>query len=201
MSADPESRPPTAAVTALLERWRDGDRGALESVAPLLYRELRRIAGRRLGGGAGGESLQPTGLVHEAWIRLAQQQGGFRDRAHFFGAAALAMRSVLVDRARRLRAARHGGERRRVPLGDADPAAADPRDALLDGLALADAMDGLAAAAPDASTVATLRFLGGLSVEETAAALGVSVGKVKKDWALARAWLRRALTRGGVDDG
>lgn len=198
MPSDPP-RPPD--ITQLLQRWQGGDPLAIEGIAPLLYRELRQIAGRRLRGGADGESLRPTGLVHEAWIRLAGHDGGFRDRGHFFGLAALAMRSVLVDRARRLRALRHGGDRQRVPLTEAAPQVDDPRHVLLDGIALGEALDRLHTVSADASAVATLRFLCEMSVDETAETLGVSAGKVKKDWAFARAWLRRELRRGGGDGG
>ncbi|MCA8952392.1 MAG: sigma-70 family RNA polymerase sigma factor [Planctomycetes bacterium] len=183
-------------ITALLQRWRGGDRAALESVAPLIYRELRRIAGWRLAAGRIDESLRPTGLVHEAWIRIAGSAGAFDNRRHFFAHAALAMRSVLVDRARRVHARRHGGDARDVALATGDGASRDPRDELLDGIALGEALDRLHVVAPDASAVATLRFLCGHSVDETADLLGVSAGKVKKDWAFARAFLRRELSRG-----
>lgn len=186
-------------ITLLLQRWRDGDQDALEAIAPLIYRELRQIAGRRLRGERGDESMRPTGLVHEAWLRIAGHDGAFDNRRHFFAHAALAMRSVLVDRARRLRALRHGGEARGVALGTAAGAAADPRDALLDGIALGEALDRLHTVAPDASATATLRFLCGHTIDETAEVLGVSAGKVKKDWAFARAFLRRELSRGGED--
>ncbi len=196
MTSDPVDRPTSAAqVTALLERWQAGDEAALEAVAPVLYRELRALAGRRIAR-SGAESLQPTGLVHEAWIRLQGRPDGFRDRAHFLGAAVLAMRSVLVDRARRLRALRHGGAVRQVPLAEGEGRIDDPRDRLLDALALGEALERLEQASPDAAAVASLRFLCGLGVEETARQLEVSPGKVKKDWAFARAWLRRELHDG-----
>ena len=201
MLPDPASRPTSEPFTVLLHRWQRGDRAALDAVAPLIYRELRRIARRGMARAAGGDSLQPTGLVHEAWIRLEAHVGDFEDRAHFFAIAALAMRAVLIDRVRRLRALRHGGDRRRVPLAGVDPTVTDPREALLDGIALGEALDRLSAVAPDASTVATLRFLCDMSVDETAQTLGVSAGKVKKDWAFARAWLRRELKRGEAGDG
>ncbi|MBM4062559.1 MAG: sigma-70 family RNA polymerase sigma factor [Planctomycetes bacterium] len=200
MVADPVN-PSAGDITVLLQRWQEGDRAALEAVAPLLYRELREIAGRRLYGEGAAESLRPTGLVHEAWIRLAGSGGSYASRGQFIACAVLAMRSVLVDHARRQRALRRGGAGRCEELATADGAVGDPRDALLDGLALGEALDRLHAIAPDASAVATLRFLCGHSVEETAAALDVSPGKVKKDWTFARAFLQRELRRGGADAG
>jgi RNA polymerase sigma factor (TIGR02999 family) len=188
-----------ADVTALLQRWQAGDPAAIETLAPLLYRELRRLAGRRVG--KGSDSLQPTGLVHEAWLRITRSADGFRNRAHFFATAALSMRSILVDRARRARAEKCGGGRRRVPLDDAQPAVDDGAERTLQGIALGEALDRLHAVAPLPCTVATMRFLCGCSVEETAQALGVSPAKVKKDWAFARAWLQRELRRGEPADG
>lgn len=187
-------------VTRLLQQWQAGDRAALEAVAPMLYRELREVAGRRLRGERAAESLRPTGLVHEAWIRLVGSGGAFASRGHFLGCAVLAMRSVLVDRARRLQAQRRGGEARVEPLATADGARQDPRDGLLDGLALGEAMDRLHEVSPDASAVATMRLLCGQGIDEIAAQLEVSAGKVKKDWAFARAFLRRELRRGVDDD-
>ncbi len=196
-----DSEQPTGSeITVLLQRWRGGDSAALEVIAPVLYRELRLIAGAKLHGERAGESMRPTGLVHEAWIRIAGHDSAFENRRHFFAHAALAMRSALVDRARRMRAVRHGGGERPETLATGDGAVGDPRDALLEGLALGEALDRLHSLSPDASGVATLRFLCGHSVEETAAVLDVSAGKVKKDWAFARAFLKRELREGGGDD-
>lgn len=181
-------------ITVLLRRWHEGDRAALEAVVPLLYREMRVIAGRRLRRERAGESLRPTGLVHEAWIRLAGHQGGFASRGQFIAHAVLAMRSVLVDRARRLRALRRGGGAGAETLATGHGASDDPRDALLEGLALGEALDRLHAVAVDASAVATLRLLCGRGVDETAELLGISAAKVKKDWAFARAFLQRELS-------
>ncbi len=200
-SADDESTEVDAVeVTALLDRWREGDRGALDTLVPMLYRELRRLAGQRMHREGAEHTLQPTALVHEAWLRLADSAGGFRNRAHFFGAAALAMRGILVDHARRLRADKHGGDRERVPLDQVEVAIPGNDDKLLDSMALGEALEGLDGVAPMQCTVATMRFLFGCSVEETAEALGVSAGKVKKDWAFAKAWLQRELRRGGAGD-
>ena len=185
-----------ADVTGLLRAWNDGDAAAFERLVPLVYDELHRMALRYLAGERATVSLQPTALVNEVCIRLIGWDGvRWQNRGHFFGVSAQMMRRVLVDIARRRRAERRGGANVvRVPLDGIDvPAPA--RDA--DLVAIDHALDVLAAQDPRKAQVVELRFFGGLSVEETAEALGVSERTVQGDWAFARAWLYRALTESG----
>ncbi len=155
-----------------------------------LYEELRRFAARRMARESPGHTLQATALVHEAWLHLQSMEGAFNDRTHFFASAAMAMRRILIDRARRAGAVRHGGDRSRVPM-DLEPAAdaGEP----VDLVALATVLEQLEARDPELATVITMRYALGCTIEETADALGQSPAKVKKDVALARAWLRRRL--------
>lgn len=184
-------------VATLLDRARGGDVEAGHALLPIVYDELHRIAERRMVREPAGSTLQPTALVHEAWLRLAGSEGSFENRAHFFGAAALAMRRVLIDHARSLRRTPRGAARERISLRLVDPSDDSSGEHLLDLLALDEALGKLEAKDPGKATVVTLRFLFGLSVEETAVALSCSGAKVKKDWAFARAWLKRELSRGG----
>jgi RNA polymerase sigma factor (TIGR02999 family) len=192
------SRPPTpresSEVTGLLRAWSDGDPDAFECVLPLVYDELHRMAARYLVGERSSVSLQPTALVNELCLRLlGWDPVQWQNREHFFGVSARMMRRVLVDIARRRRADRRGGpDAIRVPLDDVDVQASEPGT---DVLALDMALDRLAAEDPRKAQVVELRFFGGLSVEEAAKALGVSVRTVHSDWAFARAWLFRALSR------
>ncbi len=187
---DPTTPPPD--VTLLLERVREGDPVARDELVPLLYRELRRLAGRRMAKEARDHTLQPTALVHEAWLRLAGRDEGFRNRAHFFGAAALAMRAILVDHARRRRTDKHGGGASPLPLSKVEPA---DGSAPVDALALGEALERLEVVGRDKAAALHMRLLLGMTVEETAEALGVSAPKVKKDVAFAKAWLKRELSR------
>jgi RNA polymerase sigma factor (TIGR02999 family) len=139
-------------------------------------------------------TLQATALVHEAYLRLVDQRRvEWRNRAHFFGVAAEAMRRILVDHARSRLAAKRGGGAHRVTLGDADAAVEGAPDGGLDVLALHEALERLAALDPDQARIVELRYFGGLSIEETAEATGVSPATVKREWAIARGWLRREL--------
>jgi len=184
------------AVTKLLEAsvhqaW-TGDR-LLDQLMPLVYDELRLLARRQLARERGGITLDTTGLVHEAYLKLVDQSRvSARGRAYFFGAAARAMRQVLVDAARRRNRVKRGGGVRPITLEEsliqADGFAADILD-------LEDALEQLAAEYPRQARVVECRFFGGLTVEETAAALGVSERTVKGDWALARAWLFTAMKK------
>jgi len=188
MSRDPE-------LTSILKRAGD-DRSAGEAVLPRVYDELRRIAGAQMGRESEGHTLQATALVHEAWMSLVGPDGeslAWDSRAHFFGAAALAMRRILVDRARRVRSEKHGGAMRRQPLDGVDQAF-DPDE--VDFEALDVALDQLAARDPRAAKVVELRFFAGLSVEDAASALGVSERTVAREWSVARAWLAREVGRG-----
>lgn len=181
------------------------DRGPSDVLLPLVYDELRALASSRLSrearGGA-GLTLQPTALVHEAFLRVAGGGDGDRpqwqNRGHFFGAASLAMRRILIERARHVRRAKHGGGRARVDLDDAPeppagPAAGDEAAAAADLLALDRALTRLEALDARKAKVVSLRYFGGLTVEATAAAMDLSPATVKSEWAFARAWLRREI--------
>lgn len=191
---DDDVTPPNpGAVTALLERAKGGQPAALDELVPLVYGELRRIAGRCMRRERPGQSLQATALVHEAYIRLLKDEGlSFENRAHFLGIAARAMRQILVEHARARDADKRGGERRRITLDD-DVASGQPAD--VDLLALDEVLERLAALNADHARIVELRFFGGLTNEETAAALGISPATVKRAWVVARAWLFRELTR------
>ena len=185
-------------VTTLLRAWSGGDADAFDRVLPLVYDELHRMAARYLAGERSTISLQATGLVNELCLRLlGWSPGTWQNRGHFFGVSAQMMRRVLVDIARRRRAERRGGESAiRVPLDGIDVAASEPGADLLDVDA---ALDLLAREDPRKARVVELRFFGGLSIEETAQALGVSARTVHADWAFARAWLYRALSAADAD--
>jgi RNA polymerase sigma-70 factor (ECF subfamily) len=188
--ADEQSTPPD--VTALLLAWRAGDAGAGERLLPAVYAELHRQAERAMRREGGAHTLQATALIHEAYLRLVDQRRvEWRNRAHFFGIAAQTMRRVLVDHARGRLAEKRGGAMQRVTLGDVGAGPAD--DSALDVLALHEALERLAELDPDQARLVELRYFGGLGIEETAEALGVSSSTVKREWAVARAWLRREL--------
>ena len=184
-------------ITNLLQIWRRGDDGAFERLVPLVYDELHRMALRYLAGERSHASLQATGLVNEVCIRLlGWDEARWENREHFFGVSAQMMRRVLVDIARRRRADRRGGGAAiRVALDDV-ALTVPPID--LDLVAIDRALDLLAVKDSRKARVIELRFFGGLSMEETAQALGVSLRTVQTDWAFARAWLYRALTGVGV---
>ena len=178
-------------VTQILERIEGGDTAAAEELLPVVYAELRRLAAYRMGHEAPGQTLQPTALVHEAWLRLAGQNGRrFRNRTHFFNAAGEAMRRILIDRARRRNCARHGGSLERVEPDDLLLVAPESDDRLL---AVHDALDQLAAEDPVKADVVKLRFFVGLNDQEIAEALELSTRTVERHWAYAKAWLFRQL--------
>jgi RNA polymerase sigma factor (TIGR02999 family) len=181
-------------VTQLLSRWRDGDPAALDSLVPLVYSELRRMAARHLRHERPQHTLQATALVHEAFVKLVDQRDvRWQNRAHFYGIAAQAMRRILVDHARGRATEKRGGDLSRVPLDDdAAKSGLDDRTDILD---LDDALTRLAAVDADQVRVVELRYFGGLTVEETAEVLGCSTGSVKREWTTAKAWLYRELTR------
>jgi RNA polymerase sigma factor (TIGR02999 family) len=183
-------------VTDLLVRWRNGEPGALDQLVPLVYAELRELARHYLRQERAGHTLQPTALVHEAYLRLARESdAGFNNRIHFLGAAANVMRRVLVDHARRRKAIKRGaGE----PVVDLDQSLATGIDANVDLLALDEALDRLAERSPAPARVVELRYFGGLSVAETADLLGVAPITVKRHWAFARVWLYRELSASSV---
>jgi RNA polymerase sigma-70 factor (ECF subfamily) len=180
-------------VTTLLRAWSDGDADAFERVLPLVYEELHRIAAHYMVGERSSISLQATALVNELCVRLlGWDPVRWQNRGHFFGVSAKMMRRVLVDIARRRRAERRGGpDAIRVPLDEIDVPASQPG---ADLLAVDSALELLAREDPRKAQVVELRFFGGLSIEETAEALGVSARTVHTDWALARAWLYRTMT-------
>jgi RNA polymerase sigma factor (TIGR02999 family) len=183
-------------VTGLLLAWSGGDAAALERLMPLVYGELRRIAAARLGREAHAETLQPTAVVHEAYLRLVDAaRVPWEGRGHFFAVASRAMRQILVDHARARSAAKRGGGAPTLELAD------DPQDSggplpLIDVLALEEALTGLAADDPVAAQVVELRFYGGLTFEEVATVMGRSRSSVKRDWRAARAFLHQALGLG-----
>ena len=197
-SHDPTAGGAPADVTQLLLAWGAGDRAAGELLLPAVYDELHRQAERAMRREGSDHTLQPTALVHEAYLRLVDQRRvAWRNRAQFFGIAAETMRRILVDHARGRLAAKRGGGAARVTLDDASPVAGDaggaPGADALDILALHDALERLAALDEAQARVVELRYFGGLSIEETAEAMGVSPATVKREWAVARGWLRREL--------
>ncbi len=183
-------------LTGLLRAWSGGDRAALDALVPLVYAELRAQARRHLWKERRNHTLQPTALVHETFLRLqSQRRAHWQNRRQFFAVAAQTMRRVLVDHARARIAAKRGAGRTLVPLEDAPAPARAPG---VDVLALDQALSRLASLDARQAQVVEMRYFGGLSAEETAAALGVSLPTVKRDWALARAWLFRTLGSGAT---
>jgi len=178
-------------VTELLARWKNGDVAARDALVPLVYDELRRIARRCLSHQSGNHTLQPTALVHEAYLRLARRDTvDWQDRAHFFALAAQVMRQILVDHARKQSAAKRGGNAVTLVVNDAS---AVSKEASLDLIALDDAMKQLASLDPRQCEIVELRFFGGLSIEETAEAVNISAATIKREWATARLWLYNAM--------
>ena len=187
-----------ADVTHILAAIEAGDPKAAAELLPLVYEELRKLAAARLASEAAGNTLQPTALVHEAFLRLVGPADAARwdSRGHFFAAAAEAMRRILVDAARRKQREKHGGDRHRVDLDAALAAAPEPRHDLI---ALDAALTRLAAEDPQAARLVELRHFAGLSVAEAARALGISPRTADRVWAYARAWLHRELTDTAAD--
>lgn len=180
-------------VTRLLFDWTNGDEAALARLMPLLYEELRGMAESYLRHEPSGQTLQPTALVHEAYLRLvAQHLPDWRNRSHFFGVASQLMRQILVDRARVRRALKRGGGVRKVSLEDTVSFAPE-RDA--DLLALDEALDSLAAIDPRKCRAIELRFFGGLDIDETARVLGISSATVGRELRVAKAWLYREMKK------
>ena len=175
----------------VLDDLRSGGREALDRILPLVYEELRAIAHRRLAAREAGSTLVTTGLVHEAYLKLVDQSSAqWRDRAHFLALASVAMRHVLLDRAKARARVKRGGVRQRITLDDAIGSVEDQAESLLE---IDDALDRLARIEPRLARVVECRFYGGLSEEEIAEALGVTVRTVERDWAKARMLLRNAL--------
>jgi RNA polymerase sigma factor (TIGR02999 family) len=180
-------------VTTLLVEWSGGNREALDELVPLVYNELHRMAARELSRENPSHTLQSTDLVHEAYLKLVDQtRMQWLGRKHFFAVASHLIRRILVDHARAREAAKRGGGVPRLAL-DESIALAGGKD--LDLVALDDALETLARMDPQQSKIIEMRFFGGISIEDTAAVLGVSVATVNRDWKLARIWLHRELSR------
>ena len=177
-------------ITELLNSLRDGDRLAASELIPRIYPELRKIAARHLRRERSGHTLQPTALVHEAYLRIAGKDQVWNSRSHFFAVAAEIMRQILVDHARKRQAVKRGGAARRVELDDVLLATDAAADSVLD---IDRAIDQLASLDPRQANIVVFRTFGGLTEDEIAAVLGVSVRTVKRDWRMARAWLRGVL--------
>lgn len=175
-------------ITHILKAVQHGDPQAADELLPLVYQELRKLAAHKMANEAPGQTLQPTALVHEAWLRLVggAEQQSWENRAHFFGAAAEAMRRILIDNARRKRALRHGGRQKRVNVTDIELPAETKDDELL---AVHDALDKFAAQDKAKAELVKLRCFVGLTIEEAAQVLGVSEPTAKRWWAYAKAWL------------
>ena len=183
-------------ITQLLRAGGRGDEGALETLIPLIYKELHQRAHRYMGRERRGNSLQATALIHETYLRLLGSPVAWESRNHFFAIAARLMRRILVDRARARRSLKRGGEGRPVSLDDEHLVVGPPHRDLV---SLDDALSALAVVDPRKSRVVELRFFGGLSVEETAEVLKVSPQTVLRDWKLAKVWLFREMSRGERD--
>jgi RNA polymerase sigma factor (TIGR02999 family) len=189
----PSPDAPEADVTGLLLAWGRGDQSAADRLVAAVYEELHRQAGRAMRREGGEHTLQATALVHESYLRLVDQRRvEWRNRAHFFAIASTVMRRVLVDHARARLTAKRGGGVVPITLAGAGHGGAPETDDV-DLLALHEALERLAALDPEQARLVELRYFGGLTIEETAEALGVSPATVKREWALARAWLRREL--------
>jgi RNA polymerase sigma factor (TIGR02999 family) len=182
---------PVHNITQLLVKWSEGDKSALDELMPLVYETLRKLASGYLRRERQNHSLQPTALVHEAYLRLVDQRtASWQSRAQFFALAAKLMRNILVDYARERLAAKRGGKQYWLSLNKADLIGNKPD---VEIMALNDALNELAAIKPEHARVIELRYFGGLTIEETAEVLGKSHATVEREWAFARAWLRREI--------
>ncbi len=180
-----------ADVTRILQSIEQGDPKAAEALLPLVYDELRRLANYRMASERPGQTLQPTALVHEAWLKLAgEDRQEWNNRRHFFGAAAEAMRRILVDRARRKQRVRHGGELERVDLAEVDLPIADNDEKCL---RVHESLDALAAEDPEKAEVVKMRIFAGMKVAEIATAWDCSEKTIQRHWNYAKAWLSNAL--------
>jgi RNA polymerase sigma factor (TIGR02999 family) len=189
-----------AEITQLLREWQSGNRDAFDRLVPLVYEELRRLASRQLAGERRHDRPQTTAVVSEAYLRLfGQHEGNWQNRGHFFAIAATMMRRILVDHARHQRRDKRGAGTIPLALNDEMPAPGQPV-ADVDVLDLDRALQQLEQLDPKQGRIVELRFFAGLTVEETADALGVSAGTVKREWVLAKSWLYRALTGGARAD-
>ena len=179
-------------VTRLLRDWGNGNQEALEKLVPLIYSELRQIAHKCLYRERPSHTLQTTALVHEAYLKLIDQRDArWQNRAHFFAIASQAMRRILIDNARRHTAVKRGGPAENLPLDEAANVSLEPDPILLP---LDEALTKLAEIDPQQSRIVELRFFGGLTIEETAEVMKLSIDTVKREWAMARAWLRQSIS-------
>ena len=181
-----------ADVTQILSQIEQGDPSACDQLLPLVYDELRKLAAVRLANESAGQTLQPTALVHEAWLKLAGSQQSWSGRRHFFGAASEAMRRILIDRARKRHRERHGGGRERIHFEPVE-LATETDDGTL--LALNEALERFSLESPQKAELVKLRYYVGLTLAESADALGISVSTAKRHWSYARAWLLCELRR------
>jgi RNA polymerase sigma factor (TIGR02999 family) len=183
---------PHGEVTRLLAAWRTGDSEALNQLMPLVYSELHRIARRAWSQQPHGHTLQPTALINEAYLKLAHAENlPFNDRCHFFAVASAAMRQILVNHAKSRLTGKRGGARAHISINDVQPVHEEAEEIV----ALHEALEALQSIDPRKSKVVEMRYFGGLSVEETAEAMGISVRTVNRDWSLARSWLIREMNR------
>ena len=186
-------RNPQGEVTNLLAAWSSGDQSALNTLMPLVYNELHRIARRAWNQYPGSDTLQPTALINEAYLKLANADSAtFQDRCHFFAVASKAMRQILVNHAKSRLSAKRGGGAVNVSIDDVQPAVHQEADEIV---ALHIALEALSSVDPRKSTLVEMRYFGGLSIEETAAAMGISIPTVNREWRLARSWLIREMNR------
>ncbi len=184
-------------VTRLLVEWGDGNQQALEALVPLIYKELRNLAHNFLYRERPGHTLQTTALVHEAYLKLIDQNDArWQNRAHFFAIAAQAMRRILIDSARKHAAAKRGGPQAELSLDEVADIALEPDISLLK---LDEALNELAEIDPRQSRIVELRYFGGLTIEETAEVMSVSPATVKREWMMARAWLHQEIAERGLD--
>ncbi|MES1167131.1 MAG: ECF-type sigma factor [Pseudomonadota bacterium] len=178
-------------ITVMLNRIKPGDHPAAEQLLALVYNELRKLAAAKMAHEAAGQTLQPTALVHEAWLRLGgEDQPAWQNRAHFFSAAAEAMRRILIDRARSRQALRHGGGQERLNIDDLELATAGDDDRVL---AVNDALEKLALVEPQKAELVKLRYFAGLTISEAAQTLGIAEPTANRWWAYARAWLLQEM--------
>ena len=195
MTVDSHEEP--SDVTQLLNAWSDGRQEALDELMPIVYQELRRLARSYLRGERDEHTLQPTALVNEAYLRLVDQRNvRWQSRSHFYGIAAQLMRRILVDHARKRHSEKRGGGDARIPFDEALGMPTKARDLV----ALDDALSDFAKLDPRCAKIVELRQFGGLSIDETATALGVSPATVKRRWEFGRTWLFKQLNQGGTND-